>query len=188
MALLQITLIGDKILRRKASAVKEVDSKTVELIRDMFETMRNANGIGLAANQVGADKSIFIVDLSVIEGHEDAKPVVIINPKIVSRSEKKVPMEEGCLSIPDIRAEVVRPESIKIVFKDSDLKEQTIEAEDLLARVLQHEYDHLQGVLFTDLISDEMKKKLKKELAKIKQRKVEFQYPVTEHSDYQMQL
>ena len=75
MALLPITLIGDKILRKKAALVKDVDAKTIELIRDMFETMRNARGIGLAANQVGADKSIFIVDVSVVEGHEDAKAI-----------------------------------------------------------------------------------------------------------------
>ncbi|MHB8852459.1 MAG: peptide deformylase [Ignavibacteriaceae bacterium] len=188
MTLLPITLIGDKILRRKASAVKEVDVKTIELIRDMFETMRNANGIGLAANQVGADKSIFIIDISVIEGYEELKPMVFINPKITYRSEKKVFIEEGCLSIPDIRAEVERPETIKMDYQDTDLKELTIEAKDLLGRLLQHEYDHLQGILFTDLISDEMKKKLKRNLSNIKQRNIEFQYPVTEHADYQMQL
>jgi len=188
MALLPITLIGDKILKRKANVVKDVDVKTVELIRDMFETMRNANGIGLAANQVGADKAIIVIDISVIEGHEDAKPMVIINPKITYRSDKKVFIEEGCLSIPDIRAEVERPEAITIVYHDTDLKEITLDAKDILARVIQHEYDHLQGILFTDLISDEMKKKFKKDLNKIKQRKVEFQYPVTSHVDYQMQL
>ncbi len=188
MSLLPVTLIGDKILKRKAALIKEVDNKTVELIRDMFDTMRNANGIGLAANQVGADKSIFIIDISIVEGHEDSKPLVLINPKIIERSDKKVFIEEGCLSIPDIRAEVERPEKITITFYDTNLKEHTIDADGLLARVLQHEYDHLQGILFTDLISDEIKKSLKKDLNKIKQRKVEFQYPVTEHADYQMQL
>ena len=188
MALLPITLIGDKILRRKAALVKEVDFKTIELIKDMFETMRNANGIGLAANQVGADKSIFIIDISVIEGHEEIKPIVFINPKITYRSENKVFIEEGCLSIPDIHAEVERSDAIKIDFLDTDLKSQTLEAKELLARVIQHEYDHLQGVLFTDLISDEMKKKLKRDLTKIKKRDIDFNYPVTEHADYQMQL
>ncbi len=186
MALLPVTLIGDKILKKKTSHVKEVDVKTIELIRDMFETMRNASGIGLAANQVGADKSIFVIDLSVVEENEDVKPIVFINPKITYRSEKKVKIEEGCLSIPDIRAEIERPESVTIVYKDTDFKEHTLKASDLLARVVQHEYDHLQGILFTDLINDELRKKINKDIIKIKKRKIEFQYPVTESVDYQL--
>ena len=186
MALLPVTLIGDKILKKKTSNVKEVDVKTIELIRDMFDTMRNASGIGLAANQVGADKSIIVIDVSVIEGNEEIKPIVFINPKITKRSEKKVKIEEGCLSIPDVRAEIERPESVTIVFKDTEFKEKTLHAEGLLARVIQHEYDHLQGILFTDLISDDLKKKLNKEIIKIKKRKIDFQYPVTESVDYQI--
>jgi len=89
MPLLPITLFGDKILRKKTSKVTEVDNKTIELIKNMFATMRNANGIGLAANQVGADKAIFVVDISAVEDHEDSKPMTIINPKIIERSEEK---------------------------------------------------------------------------------------------------
>ena len=95
-------------------------------------------------------------------------------------------MEEGCLSIPDIRSEIERPKRVTIKFYDTNLKEQRIEASELLARVIQHEYDHLQGVLFIDRISGEDNKKLKKELNKIKQRKRDFDYPVTEHMDYQL--
>jgi peptide deformylase len=186
MALLPITLIGDKILRKKAALVKDIDAHTIELVRDMFETMRNASGIGLAANQVGADKSIFIVDISVVEGHEDAKPVIFINPLITERSEEKIVMEEGCLSIPDIRSEIERPEKVTIRYKDTDFNDQSLQAEGLLARVVQHEYDHLQGVLFTDLISSDVKKKLNKDIIKIKKRKVEIQYPVSEDVDYQL--
>ncbi len=186
MILLPITLIGDKILRKKAAEVEEVDIKTIELIRNMFDTMHNANGIGLAANQVGSDKSIFVVDLSVLEEYKDQTPLVFINPRIINRSDDTVFIEEGCLSIPDIRAEVERPKSVTVVYQDTDLKEKTIDADDFLARVIQHEYDHLQGVLFTDLISDEMKKKVKSDILKIKKRKWEFQYPVTEDVDYQM--
>jgi peptide deformylase len=186
MALLPITLIGDKILRKKAALVKDVDANTIELIRNMFETMRNASGIGLAANQVGADKSIFIVDVSVVEGHEDTKPIVFINPFITERSEEKIPMEEGCLSIPDIRAEIERPEKITITYKDTDFRDQSLVAGGLLARVIQHEYDHLQGILFTDIISSDEKKKLNKDIIKIKKRKVEIQYPVSEDIDYQL--
>jgi len=186
MALLPVTLIGDKILRKKAALVKDVDAHTIELVRDMFETMRNASGIGLAANQVGANKSIFITDVSVVKGHEDEKPLIFINPVITDRSEEKICMEEGCLSIPDIRSEIERPEKVTISYKDTDFKDQTLEADGLLARVIQHEYDHLQGILFTDLISSDVKKTLNKDIIKIKKRKFEMQYPVSEDADYQL--
>ncbi len=187
MAILPITLYGDKILRKKVNRVDEVDMKTIEIIRDMFETMKNANGVGLAANQVGADKSIFILDLSGIEGYESQKPMVLINPEILEKSEETVFIEEGCLSIPDIRAEVERPESIKIKFYDTNMNEQIIEADEFLARVMQHEYDHLQGILFTDLVPEPVQKKLKRDIFKIKNRKIEFEYPVSERFDYQLQ-
>jgi peptide deformylase len=182
MSLLPITLYGDKILRKKTSKVTEVDNKTIELIRDMFVTMRNASGIGLAANQVDADKQIFVLDISGIEGYEDTKPMTIINPTIVERSEKRNKMEEGCLSIPDVRVELERSEEIVISYQDIDLKEHTIKVDDILARVMQHEYDHLQGILFTDYFSEEEKSKYKKDLENIKKRKMEVDYPVTELS------
>jgi peptide deformylase len=188
MSLLPITLYGDKILRKKVKVVNEVDNETIELITNMFDTMRNANGIGLAANQVGANKSIFIVDISAVENYEETKPLLLINPKIKIFSDEITTFEEGCLSIPDLRADVERPESITISFQDTDLKEHSIQADRLLARVMQHEFDHLQGVLFTDLISDEMKKRLKKPLAKIKKRKVEIDYPHSKSVDYQLVL
>lgn len=186
MALLPVTLIGDKILRKKAAQVREVDVKIIELIRDMFETMRNASGIGLAATQVGADKAIFVIDTSVVEGHENDKPIVFINPIITSRSGKTVLIEEGCLSIPDVRAEVERPESVTIKYYDTNLNEHVLNAENVLARVIQHEYDHLQGILFTDLIDDNLKKKINKDIIKIKKRKFDFTYPVTENVDYHL--
>ncbi len=186
MAVLPITVYGDKILRKKAARVTKVDLKTIELIKNMFDTMRNANGIGLAANQVGVDKSIFIVDISQVEEYEDTKPIAFINPKIIARSDKKILMEEGCLSIPDVREEVRRSEAITIVYYDADLKEQTLEADGLMARVIQHEYDHLKGILFTDLIPDDVKKKYKKEINKIRKRKVDIDYPITENVDYQL--
>jgi len=186
MAVLPITVYGDKILRKKANKVTEVDLKTIELIKNMFDTMKNANGIGLAANQVGSDKSIFVVDISQVEDYEDTKPIALINPKIIERSEKKVLIEEGCLSIPDVREEVRRPESITIVYHDTDFNEHTLEADGLLARVMQHEFDHLQGVLFTDLISDDLKKKYKKDINRIRKRKIEIEYPITEDMDYQL--
>jgi peptide deformylase len=186
MALLPITLIGDKILRRKTKKITDVDIETVELIKNMFDTMRNANGIGLAANQVGSDKSIIVIDVSVVEEYENIKPIVFINPEIIYRSEEKIVMEEGCLSIPDIRCEVERPKEIVIKFYDTQMKEQKLEASGLLARVTQHEFDHLNGVLFTDLIDQLEKKKLRKPLNRIRTRKLEVTYPVTEDSEYRL--
>ena len=161
MPLLPITLYGDNILRKKVDKVKEVDNETIELITNMFDTMRNAYGIGLAANQVGVNKSIFIVDITEVEGYENTKPMVMINPKILNYSEEESLFEEGCLSIPDIRAEVKRPEAVTISYQDTDLIEHTLEVDKLMARVMQHEYDHLHGILFTDLIDPEMQKQFK---------------------------
>jgi peptide deformylase len=180
MSILPITLYGDKILRKKVKEVNDIDLETIELIKNMFDTMRNASGIGLAANQVGVDKSIFVIDISVVEGYEKSKPMVLINPVITERSEKKITMEEGCLSIPGIRSEVLRPEAATITFHDTNMQEQTIKADKLLARVIQHEYDHLQGILFTDLLSDETKKEFKKDLNKVRRGKMEVDYPVCE--------
>jgi peptide deformylase len=186
MSLLPITLYGDKILRKKVNPVEDVDLKTVELIKNMFDTMHNANGVGLAANQVGADKSIFIIDVSKVEGHEGTKPMIFINPEITERSEKLCTIEEGCLSIPDIRVDVDRPESVTINYMDTDLKSHTLKAKDILARVIQHEYDHVQGILFIDRIDEGIRKKIKKDLNKIKRRKMDFEYPITENVDYQL--
>lgn len=186
MAILPITVCGDKILRKKAAKISKVDNKIIKLISDMFETMHNANGIGLAANQVGANKQIFVVDISMVEGYEDTKPLALINPKIVETSEEMSVYEEGCLSIPNQHEEVKRPKKIKIEYQDADLKTQMIEADNLLARVMQHEYDHLQGILFTDLVDDETKKRIKKSLNKIKKRKIEVAYPISPTADYQI--
>ena len=186
MSLLPVTMCGDKILRKKTVKVTEVDNETIELITNMFDTMRNANGIGLAANQIGANKSILIVDISLVEGYEEVKPIVLINPIIKKFSDEKSVIEEGCLSIPDIREDVERAEAITVSYHDTDLKEHTLEIDSLLARVIQHEYDHLQGILFTDLVSDEAKKRIKKPLSKIKRRKIDVEYPISDSVDYQL--
>lgn len=188
MAILPITMFGDKILRKKVNKVKVIDNEIIELVTNMFDTMRNANGIGLAANQVGADRSVFVVDISMVEEYQDSKPLVFINPKIVKHSEEKVVFEEGCLSIPDVRGDVERPEAISITFQDFDFKEQTLDANNLLARVIQHEYDHLMGILFTDLVDDELKKRFKKPLHRIRKRKIDIAYPISKTIDYELTL
>lgn len=180
MSILPITIYGDKILREKTKPVSDVDIQTIKEIKAMFSTMRNANGIGLAANQVGLNKSIFVIDVSPVEGYEKIKPIVMINPKILLTSDDKVPMEEGCLSVPNLRADVIRPKQIKVAYQDTDMNELTLEADELFARVIQHEYDHLQGVFFTDKLTDYQKKQIKHELSKIKSRKVDVDYPITD--------
>jgi peptide deformylase len=179
MAILPITVYGDKILREKTREVKNIDDNIIELLQDMFETMHNANGIGLAANQVGVGKSIFIVDLSLSEGYEKYKPMVFINPKIILYSDDKSVIEEGCLSLPNLRAEVERSSEIKIQYLDTDENLQEIEAAELMARVILHEYDHLQGKMIPDRVDPEIKNKLKSELVSIKERKVKIDYPIT---------
>ena len=179
MNVLPVTLYGDKVLRKKAVPVTPDDKELVPFIQSMFVTMANADGIGLAANQVGSTRDLFVIDISHAKGYEYYKPMVFINPKIVSRSEELISYEEGCLSVPDIRAEVMRPEKITIQFVDTEFRPQSLEADGLLARVIQHEYDHLQGIFFVERIQEEEQKKLKKRLEKIKKREIETDYPVT---------
>ncbi|MFA7288894.1 MAG: peptide deformylase, partial [Melioribacteraceae bacterium] len=133
MSIIPITVYGDKILREKAKPVKEVSDELIGKITNMFETMRNAYGVGLAANQVGFRDSLFVIDLSPVEGYEKSRPLVMINPKIVERSDELVVIEEGCLSLPNLRADVERPKSIIVNYLDTDENEKTLEADDFLA-------------------------------------------------------
>jgi peptide deformylase len=180
MAILPITLYGDKILREKSKDILKIDDRIIKIVEDMFDTMHNADGVGLAANQVNLDKSIFVIDLRPVEGYEKTKPLVFINPKITLRSENLVPHDEGCLSLPYIRAEVIRPEAITIEYLDINENLQKLETNDFLARVIQHEYDHLIGKVIADRVEPFIRKKLKKDLLDIKKRNIDVDYPVTE--------
>jgi peptide deformylase len=180
MAILPITIYGDKILRKTVDPIKQIDDEIIEVIQNMFGTMRNANGIGLAGNQVGLNKQIFVIDVSPVEGCELIKPVVMINPKIIEKSDDLKIMEEGCLSLPEYRADVERPESIKIRFLSPAEQEEEIEADGLFARVIQHEYDHLIGKMIPDRINGEDREKLSDLLNLITDRKVDCDYPITE--------
>ncbi len=180
MSLIPITIYGDRILRENTKPVKAIDDLTILEIQNMFETMRHANGIGLAANQVNLNKSIFVVDVSPVEGYEHIKPVVMINPEIVELSDEEVIMEEGCLSLPNLRADVARPKLVKIKYLDTDENIQEIEADDLFARVILHEYDHLIGKMIPDRVEPGIKKRLQKELIKIMNRDVDIDYPITQ--------
>lgn len=179
MSIIPITVYGDKILRQKAQDVNAVSDELIKKIKDMFDTMHNARGIGLAANQVGFRDSLFIIDLKGVEGYEKVKPVAMINPKILLHSDEKVIAEEGCLSLPSLAAEVERSKSVKVRYLDSDENEKEIEVDDLFARVILHEYDHLIGKMIPDRVADEVKKRLADDLELIKNREVEVEYPIT---------
>jgi peptide deformylase len=177
LAVLPIYVYDQAVLRRKAKPVHKVDEDLVKFVEDMFETMRKANGIGLAANQVGSLDRIIVIDVSGMEGMEDAKPMTLLNPRIVGE-EGEVTMEEGCLSLPDLRDEVDRPEKVSVEYQDLDLQKESLEAEGILARVLQHEIDHLNGVLFIDRLGSVRRKLLRGRLNKILKGEIETNYPI----------
>ncbi len=180
MPILPITVYGDSILRKKVAPITQIDDNLISTIRDMFNTMRNAYGIGLAANQVNLNKQIFVIDISEIESYSHIKPVVMINPKILLYSDERVVMNEGCLSLPNLRADVERSKMIKVQYLDADENIQEIEADGLFARVILHEYDHLIGKMIPDRVCKPVRDKLKKELLLIKNREVDVDYPITE--------
>ena len=163
MSVLEVVHYGDPILRKKCNSVKDF-SKLESLLNDMFDTMYEENGIGLAANQVGFDMNLFIIDISGIE--EDEKTRVFINGEIIN-SEGESWFEEGCLSIPDIRLNVKRPDIIKFKYQDEKGQEFEEEFDGLLARAIQHEVDHLNGVFIVDRVSKSEKMSVAKELKDI---------------------
>ncbi len=151
MATLPIITLPDPILRKPAAAVERVDDGARRLIADMFVTMYAAPGIGLAAPQVAVSRRIIVLDDA--RGDEEKRPLAMINPEILSRGDIMRTHEEGCLSIPEIYADVERPNDIVVRFIDRDGRLQEITCEGLLATIVQHEVDHLNGVLFIDHIS-----------------------------------
>jgi peptide deformylase len=154
MAILPIVTYNDEVLREKAAEVKELTPEIKKLIRDMFETMYESEGVGLAAPQIGKSLRIFVMDADVITEdeaeNEDLGPIAFINPVIKEFKGDKVRMEEGCLSIPDVRDSVSRHETVVVEYLDESFETQTIEASGWNSRVIQHEYDHLDGILFID--------------------------------------
>jgi peptide deformylase len=169
MAIRPIVEVPDPLLRQISTPVEKVDDEVRALIADMFETMYDAPGIGLAAIQVGVPKRILVIDLQEPkeEGGDPVKdPRVFINPEIVQSSDQEVPYTEGCLSVPDQYAEVDRPDRIRARWLDEQGKAHEEEIEGLLATCLQHEMDHLEGVLFIDHLSRLKREIILKKLAK----------------------
>ena len=184
--LLPIIAYGHPVLKRKAEVINKDYPKLLELINDMFETMYNANGVGIAAPQIGLSIRIFIVDTNPFSedeslSDEDRSELksfkkTFINPEILDENGDEWSFEEGCLSIPNIRESVLRQESIKIQYFDENFNKHIESYNGLLARVIQHEYDHIEGILFTDKLSSFKKQLLKKKLLKISSGKLSFDY------------
>ena len=169
MAKKQILTIPDPLLRKVSEPVASVNTEVKNLMDDMLETMYAAPGIGLAAVQVGVLKRIIVIDLS--KDGQKKDPLFIVNPQITFKSDELISYEEGCLSIPNQFAEVKRPSSCKVNFLDYNGKKREINADGLLATCIQHEVDHLNGVLFIDHLSklkkDIIIKKTKKQVKEI---------------------
>lgn len=182
---LPIYVYGHDALRDDTERVSENSEALQSLIDDMIETMYNASGIGLAAPQVGRPERLFVVDLTPMADEMAAadepippQPMACINPEIVAESDASTAMEEGCLSIPDVREAVSRPERIRLRYRDRAFEKQEIEAGHMLARVLQHERDHLDGVLFTDYLSSFRKRLLRRPLRAMVRGTVTADYPL----------
>jgi len=168
MTIKPLIILPDPVLRQVSSPIAQVDDAVRKLSDDMLETMYDAPGIGLAAIQVGIPKRMLVIDLHK-EG-EEKQPQIFINPEVLSSSDERSTYEEGCLSIPDYYAEVERPAKVTVKYVNISGKEQLLETEGLLATCLQHEIDHLNGVLFIDYISRLKREMVIKKFTKAKMR------------------
>lgn len=174
-----IVVYGDPVLKREAEDIEEGSMDVIKLRDDMFETMYEASGIGLAAPQIGKSLRMFVVDGSPLEeeGMEDFKKV-FINPEIVWEDGDKWNFEEGCLSIPGIREEVSRHARLRINYLDENFVEHEEEFDGMKARIIQHEYDHIEGILFTDYLTPFKKRVLKGKLNNISKGKCDADYKI----------
>ena len=166
MTIRKILTEPDPFLRQKSEKVNIVDNEIRSLMDDMLETMYDAPGIGLAAIQIGVPKRVIVIDLS--KGDEKKNPLYFVNPEIIKKSEKDASYEEGCLSVPNQFAEISRPDKCSVKFLDYEGNEKILEAEGLLATCIQHEMDHLEGILFIDYLSKLKKGMIIKKLSKQK--------------------
>jgi peptide deformylase len=180
MSILPIVTYNDSVLRDKTEPISELTEEVSELIEDMIETMYNSDGVGLAAPQIGKSLKIFVMDGDpVVEDEEEKHGVMVfINPEIVEKKGKNIPMDEGCLSIPEIREKVFRPETIVIKYRDIDFNEKVEEFSGWIARIIQHENDHLNGILFIDYLSSFRKRMVKSDLEQIDLGNIEVEYPI----------
>ena len=182
MAILPIVTYNDPILRQTSTPVEGLSKEIEELIENMFETMYNSSGVGLAAPQIGKSLQLFVIDTDVMtedsEDEEDYGPMVFINPEIIEKRGEDVVMEEGCLSIPDVRDDVMRMSELVVRFRDKDFQERTETFNGWVSRVIQHEVDHLNGVLFLDYLSSFRRRFHRYTLRKIDTGKLKTEYPI----------
>ena len=166
MTIRKILIEPNKLLRQISEVVEKVGLEEKKLMDDMLETMYEAPGIGLAAIQIGVPKRIIVLDISRDENKKE--PMYFVNPVIKNKNEEKAKYEEGCLSVPDQFAEIERPNTCEVEYLDYNGKKQTLKADGLLATCIQHEMDHLEGILFIDYLSKLKKSMIIKKLYKIK--------------------
>ncbi|WP_121666240.1 peptide deformylase [Mesonia aquimarina] len=184
--ILPIVAYGDPVLKKKAKDIPEDFPKLQELIDNMWETMYNAHGVGLAAPQIGRSIRLFLVDASPFAEDEDltdeerkqlkSLKKAFINPQIIEEKGDEWAFNEGCLSIPDVREDVFRKPEITIEYVDEDFNKKTETYDGLAARVIQHEYDHIEGILFTDKLSTLKKRLIKSKLQKIAKGEIRIDY------------
>ena len=171
MSILPIVTAPDDRLKQKSQPVLEFTDQTRKFMDDMVKTMYHEDGGGLAAVQVGGLKRIMVIDVKdhdPLERPRDFYPLFIVNPEIIEKSEELITANEGCISVPEQRIDVARPESIKIRYLDYHGKSQELKANDWLARVIQHEYDHLEGKLMIDYLSNLKRDVVLRKLKKLK--------------------
>ncbi len=184
--ILPIVAYGDAVLRKKATEISEEYPKLEELIGNMYETMYSAFGVGLAAPQIGLPIRLFIVDTEPFSNDDDLDEQeqeylatfkrTFINPKILKEEGDEWAFNEGCLSIPDVREDVFRQPIVTLEYFDENFKKHTEDFDGLVARVIQHEYDHIEGILFTDKLSPLKKRIIKGKLINISKGKVDVEY------------
>lgn len=185
MTILPIVTYNDPVLRKKAEPVRGNSEQLQQLIDNLYETMYNASGVGLAAPQVGSLQQLFVIDADTVTedlDEADMGPMVFINPEIVRTSGENVTMEEGCLSIPEVRDEVKRPQAVEVSWLNREFEHRKMEFTGWVSRVIQHEYDHLQGTLFLDHLSAFRRRLHKKHLQSIDTGTFETDYPLVSKS------
>lgn len=185
--ILPIYTFGSDVLREPADEIVGDSPELQELIDNMLDTMHGAYGIGLAGPQVGVGQRIFVVDLTTLQEDLEAdgedvpeQPMVFINPEIIESSDELSAFEEGCLSIPDIREEVKRPVSVEVEYTDRNWERKRLSCSGMLARVVQHENDHLDGIMFIDYLTPFRKRLLKRRLKEMSEGFVEADYPLAD--------
>jgi peptide deformylase len=173
-----IVVYGDPVLKKRAEDIEKDSLDVKTLAADMFETMYAASGVGLAAPQIGKSIRMFVVDAEPMDEELKDFKKVFINPQILDEEGEEWAFEEGCLSIPGIRADVFRPEKVRIRYFDEDWNEHEDTFEGVAARIIQHEYDHIEGVLFTDYLSGLKKRLLQSKLQNISKGQVKTDYRI----------